>query len=110
VARAIAGMHLPDGSVLVDAADGFAIVLAAPDPSTYVITPDRDFKAMLADPALWNVRYILVAPTHHVVEQTYPGMFETGAGIGRRVRDFPGGNGGYEWRLYRIDKARVTVG
>jgi hypothetical protein len=56
------------------------------------------------------VRYILVAPTHHVIEQTYPGIFETGARIGHLVRDFPGEDGGYEWRLYRIDKARVTIG
>jgi hypothetical protein len=110
VARAIAAMHLPHGSVLLDATDGFAIILASHDPSTYVITPDRDFKATLADPALWNVRYLLVAPTHHVIEQAYPGMFETGARIGQLVRDFPGTNGGYEWRLYRIEKPRVTVG
>jgi hypothetical protein len=110
VARAIAAMHVPHGSVLLDATDGFAIILAAHDPSTYVITPDRDFKEALADPALWNVRYVLVAPTHHMIEQAYPGMFETGAGIGRLVRDFPGANGGYEWRLYRVEKPRVTVG
>jgi hypothetical protein len=110
VAQAIAAMHLPPGSVLLDATDGFAIILASDDPSTYVITPDRDFKETLADPALWNVRYILVAPTHHVIEQAYPGIFETGARIGHLVRDFLGEYGDYEWRLYRVDKARVTIG
>jgi hypothetical protein len=110
VAHAITAMHLPHGSVLLDATDGFAIIIASDDPTTYEITPDRDFKAALADPALWNVRYLLVAPTHHVIDQTYPQMFETGAGLGRLVRDFPAANGAYEWRLYQVDKPRVTVG
>jgi hypothetical protein len=111
VARTIDSMHLRHGSVLLDATDGFAIILAARDPSTYVITPDRDFKATLADPALWGVRYILVAPTsNHVIERTYPHIYETGGGIGTLVQEFPAHFGGYTWRLYRVDKARVTVG
>jgi hypothetical protein len=111
VARTVDRMHLRRGSVLLDATDGFAVILAARDPSTYVITPDRDFKATLADPALWDVRYILVAPTaNHVIERTYPHMYQTGGGIGTLVQEFPARYGGYTWRLYRVDKLRVTVG
>jgi hypothetical protein len=111
VADAIASMHLPHGAVLLDATDGFAIVLASPDPSTYVITPDRDFKATLADPALWGVEYLLVAPTpNHVVAKAYPTLYDDGGGIASFVREFPEHYGGYTWRLYRVGRSRTSVG
>ncbi len=111
VASAIAAMHLRRGAVLLDATDGFAIVLASQDPSTFVITPDRDFKATLADPALWGVQYLLAAPTSsHVLEHTYPHLYENGGGIGTFVREFPASHGGYAWRLYRVKKSRTAIG
>jgi hypothetical protein len=111
VARTIDAMRLPHGSVLMDATDGFAIALASRAPEAFIITPDRDFRPALADPELWGVRYLLVAPTpNHVIERTYPHMYDTGAGISHLVRSFPAHNGGYAWRLYRVDKARNTAG
>ncbi|MEV0898507.1 hypothetical protein [Actinoplanes sp. NPDC049802] len=61
VAADLDAMGLPDGAVLTDAAYAFGVVLASDDPKQFVITPDRDFAAVLADPAAHGVRYLLLS-------------------------------------------------
>jgi hypothetical protein len=97
---------LPDGSVIVDVAVGFPIVLQSSHPRQFVITPDRDFERILADPATFSVRYLLVPSgagysSLDAVGRAYPGLFNEGAGFARLVAEF--GSGALAWRLYEID-------
>ena len=112
--RAIASyldrLNLPRGSVLVDTFIGFPIVLSSTHPDQFVITSDRDFKQSVADPAGTGIRYLLVPRpgglgTLDAVNQAYPGIFASGAGISRLVKDFPNIGDGSDWRLYRADAA-----
>ncbi|MBO3736996.1 hypothetical protein [Actinoplanes flavus] len=61
VAADLDAMGLPDGAVLTDAAYAFGVVLASDRPRQFVITPDRDFAAVLADPSGHGVRYLLLS-------------------------------------------------
>jgi hypothetical protein len=98
-------LGLADGSVLVDAATGFPIILASYHPKQFVITPDRDFKAILADPPSFGVRYLLVPSDSPLdaVRRAFPSVYETGAGLATLVREFKAVGGGLNWRLYRLD-------
>jgi hypothetical protein len=113
VARDVAGyldaLELPDGTVVIDVALGFWVVLQSDRPRQFVITPDRDFEAVVADPATFGARYLLVSPASGVgslsaISRAYPGIFTNGAGVGTLEREFvsPGGEQ-HTWRLYRVD-------
>jgi hypothetical protein len=81
-------------------------VLQSADPRTFVITPDRDFERVLADPKVWGVRYLLVPSGQgysgfDAVGRAYPGMFDTGSRIAHLVKQF--GDGIFAWRLYAVN-------
>jgi hypothetical protein len=81
-------------------------VLQSNHPRQFVITPDRDFQRILADPATFTVRYLLVPSgsgysSLDAVGRAYPTMFEDGAGIARRIAEF--GSGVFAWRLYQMN-------
>jgi hypothetical protein len=109
--REIAGyldeLHLPSGSVLLDVFGGFAIVAQSENASQFVITPDRDFRAVLADPLSFGVRYLL-APSQRglgavdAVNITYPALGANGAGFTVLDRTFAGRGGTEDWALYRV--------
>src|SRR5512143_114576 len=109
VARYLDAQHLPRGSVVVDVALGFWIVLQSRHPEQFVITPDRDFERVVADPAAFGARYLVVSPPYGVaalsaLEREHPGLYLTGGGIATLVTAF--GNpdqGGVAWRIYRVD-------
>jgi hypothetical protein len=106
---------LPEGSVIVDVFLGFPIVLQSENPKQFVITSDRDFRAVLSAPATFGARYLLVPPTSSglgsldAIGRAYPGVYETGGGIGRVVHEFPApmrwlpGAEGFIWRLVELD-------
>ncbi|MFM7509613.1 MAG: glycosyltransferase family 39 protein [Actinomycetota bacterium] len=48
------------GAVVTDASSTFAVISAAPRPEVYVIPSDRDFLAVVADPAAFGVRFALL--------------------------------------------------
>lgn len=100
-------LHLARGSVLVDVATGFGIVLQSSRPDQFVITPDRDFQQTLRDPGAFGVRYILVPRAAgygnvDAILRNYPGIYDTGAGLGTLVRSFGIETDQYAWRLYEI--------
>lgn len=97
-------LDLGSGEVLVDAAQGFPIILQSADPRQFVITPDRDFDATLEDPAIYGVRYLLVPRSGSLdaLSQRYPGIYATGAGFGPLVAEFTSGSHG--WRIYEISE------
>jgi len=109
VASYLDGLHLPDGSVVVDVAIGFPVVLQSRDPHQFVITPDRDFKAIVQDPVIYHARYLLVAPPSGLgaldaVNRQYPALYVSGVGLPvvlDREFDAPGFDG-IRWRLYRL--------
>jgi hypothetical protein len=76
-----------------------------------VITNDRDFRLALTDPAGSDVQYLLVPSpgdaasltSLDALNRTYPALFKTGAGIATLVRQFDGGPGAANWRLYRLN-------
>jgi len=74
IAHYLDGMHLPNGSVLLDTGAAFATVLESDDPKQFVITSDLDFRAVLADPSVYGVHYVVVSDNYlDVVNRTYPG-------------------------------------
>jgi len=110
VARYLDSQALPRGSVVVDVALGFWVVLQSRDPQQFVITPDRDFPAIVADPGAFEARYLLVSPaqgagTFGAIERFHPGLYATGAGMATLVKEFgEPGVSGLSWRLYRVDR------
>jgi hypothetical protein len=102
----IDGMNLPDGSVVVDVAVGFQIVLQSKDPHQFVITPDRDFARVLADPKTFHATYLLLPSgvgysSLDAVSRAYPGLFRDGGRFVTLVREW--GSGIFAWRLYSIN-------
>jgi len=115
VAAYLDSRALPPGSVIVDVFLGFPIVLQSDNPRQFIITPDRDFRAVLSAPANFGARYLIVPPTSSglgsldAIGRQYPGVYETGGGIGRVVHEFeapmpwlPGAQG-FIWRLIELD-------
>jgi hypothetical protein len=110
VARYVDSLGAPPGSVLVDVFLGFPVVLESANPKQFVITPDRDFKAAVADPSGYGVRYILVPLGAGVreldaVRRTYGDPNR--ADLGQLVKEFvlPVGlpKGEYQrWRIYAV--------
>jgi 4-amino-4-deoxy-L-arabinose transferase-like glycosyltransferase len=106
-ARYLDSLHLPPGSVLLDTAFSAGIVLYSKRPAQFVITSDRDFDAAIADPAAAHVRYLLTVPPDNLgrleaLNHTYPGIYDTGAGIGTLVASAPEGGDRPSWRLYQV--------
>jgi hypothetical protein len=109
IARYLDGQSLAPGSVVIDVAVGFPIVLQSADPAQFVITPDRDFERVLADPVTFSAEYMLVPnPVGYAavdkVGRTYPTLYQDGAGIATLVTEFGDGDPTSEWRLYEVTK------
>lgn len=109
VAAYVDDLGLESGSVLLDVFLGFPIVLHSREPRQFVITPDRDFIAVLNDPATFGVRYLLVPPPDvalgelDAINRQYPGIYEDGAGIATMVKEFKSPSSNLQWRLYRLN-------
>jgi len=115
IARNLDRMKLPDGAVLVDDFSAFAVVLASDHSRQFVITADRDYRQILAHPARSGIGYILVPSSQRLgildaIVRAYPGIYDTGAGLGALVREFKQtGDTGIDWRLYRVTQYRATA-
>ncbi len=106
VAAAIDALDLSRGTILLDVALGNPIVLQSAHPDWFVITPDRDFTRVLADPAAYGVRYLVVPANESLgsldaLNRAYPTLYATGAGFATLAGEFdePEAPG---WRLYRM--------
>jgi hypothetical protein len=101
-------LHLPRGTVLADAFMAFAVVVQSDNPLQFVITPDRDFEDVLADPAAYGIRYLLVPPPDlgwgelDALNREWPSLYEDGDEVGRLVREFETNSDRYRWRLYEL--------
>lgn len=96
------------GTVLIDAATGFPIILQSRSPTQFIITSDRDFEAALADPAIHGVRYLIVEndDPRDAVLRTYPGLAHGGGDLADLVAEYA--SGPHVWRLYAV-RERVLL-
>ena len=96
------------GSVLTDTSSTFAVVAAAPRPDVYLIPSDRDFEAVVSDPATFGVRYLLLhspaTPGDALVRQ-YPALWnDDGTPIATLVASWGDEQDRVgEYRLYAVD-------
>jgi hypothetical protein len=117
VAAYLDSLRLPDGSIVLDVfLNGFAIVTQSDRPRQFVITPDRDFAAILANPAAFGVQYLL-APDNagqgvlDAVNRAYPGLVpsapsavSSGHPVATLVRVFPQLGTSGRWWLFRVNR------
>jgi hypothetical protein len=100
--------QLPAGSVLLDAATSFRVVMRSENPRQFVITPDRDFAQVLANPVLYGVRYMLVTspvfeqPGGDALAAAYPSIYEDGAGLGRLAYEASRPDEVLTYRIYEV--------
>lgn len=102
------GKGLPAGSVILDTATPCVpfIVLRSLRPRQFVVTNDRDFAAILADPSTFGARYLLVPARGgygdlDALNRAYPSLFADGAGFASLEHEFDG-PGCPVFRLYRV--------
>jgi hypothetical protein len=108
IADYIDGKKLPTGSVILDTATPCVpfIVLRSLRPRQFVITNDRDFAAVLADPPTFGARYLLVPARGgygdlDALNRSYPSLFADGAGFASLDHQFDG-PGCPSFRFYRV--------
>jgi hypothetical protein len=109
VSQYVDSLHLGRGTVLVDDFLGFDIVMSSSNTQQYVITSDRDFQQVLADPSGNGVRYFLVPSEQALgkldaINRAYPGAYANGGGLGTLVKQFNSvSDDATNWRLYRVN-------
>lgn len=116
IARYLDDLALPEGSVLLDTVQSYAVVASSNNPRQFVVPSDADFVRVLNNPAEHHVEYILSVPNtgrgvSDAVNRRYPTMYDTGAGgVGALVLEVPndGGMDPSAWRLYRVTGERQT--
>jgi hypothetical protein len=98
IAPRVEALDTDHGLIACDSTTCFPIILNAANPKTFVVTSDRDFQAVAAQPQVYHVEYFLVQNSgRDELNLIYPGLWEDGGGFSVRVGDVGGG-----WRLYRI--------
>ncbi|NOU93074.1 hypothetical protein GC093_07475 [Paenibacillus sp. LMG 31456] len=75
--------ELPDDLILLDSFTDFQVIVNTNKPSNLVITSDLDFLKILANPAEFQVSYILVPPPIeggliNAINKQYPSLYEHG--------------------------------
>ncbi len=94
----------PEEKVLMDSALGYAIPLLSPDPTRFVVTSDRDFELILAQP-YGNVTYILVPKPEGLgandrINREYLDLWKSGTHWTELVKEFE--DMVVRWKLYRV--------
>ena len=90
-----AGLHLPNGDVVVDNSAGCIpeVITTISQPKLFVIPNDQDFQRILADPITFHVHYILEPnPAQVPISATnmqYPRLWDTGSGFTKMVHQIP---------------------
>jgi hypothetical protein len=105
IASTLDAMGLDEGSVLVDSATAFPIIMQVANPRVLVITSDRDFEGALADPQAYGVEYLLLPPDfqgHDALNRAYPELYRAGTPFTELVRTFDAPGRSPDWKLYRV--------
>jgi hypothetical protein len=100
-------LGLPEGSVLIDAANGFGIILSSSRPRQFVITSDRDFREAVADPYGSGVQYLITRTRQFggadAIMSAHPDIFDGTSDVARPERVFEGRGEDLEsWHLFRV--------
>jgi hypothetical protein len=89
IAHSVDRLGLADSAVAVDTFDcGSIVVLASKHPHQFVITSDRDFERIVADPVTFHVPYLLVPNGDTGIEAigvAHPGIYAGGIVGGLRT-------------------------
>ena len=116
ISDAIDALHLPDGSIVTDTFTSCVsmVLMMSDHPHQYVITSDRDYERVLADPPTFHAHYLLVPPPKQygsldAVNRAYPRLYENGSGFARKVKEF-NEPGCPTFRLYRTERSPRDVG
>ncbi len=105
-AGVLAEPDVEPGSVLTDASSTFAVVSAAARPEVFIIPSDRDFEAVVSDPATFGVRFVLLrvpASAGDAVVAAHPGLATDQDPGFERVRSWgEDGDDAGRYVLYRV--------
>ncbi len=102
-------LDLAGGAIVADTAGNCTpqIVTSVANPRMFVITSDRDFQEVLADPLTFHATYLLDPEPAGVdvddaLNVEYPNLFQTGDGFARLVHQFPSDGTCADYRLYKV--------
>jgi hypothetical protein len=104
----LAGLHLPDGDVVVDNSTECVpeMLVTVSQPRLFVIPNDRDFQRILADPISFNVHYILepdpASTPITAPNLLYPSLWSRGAEFTKMVNQIPARGTCPEFRLFHV--------
>ena len=108
IAAQIDALRLAPGSVVMDTFTPCVslLLMNSVHPHQFVITSDRDFQQVLADPNTFNARYLLLPPPEgygglDALTRAYPNLYRNGAKGARLVKTFDE-PGCPKLRLYRV--------
>jgi hypothetical protein len=107
VASYLNNLHLPVGDVIVDTADVCApnVITNVDDPREFVITNDRDFQRVLADPLTFHAHYYFVqagrGASTDAVKLAYP-TANSRAGWSHLIHTFPARGSCSGLALYKV--------
>lgn len=108
IARYLDDLGAGEGEILTDTASSFPIVANAERASTFVVPADRDFERVVADPAAFGVRYLLVPDPamagYDALNASRPKLFADGAGIAHLLEEWDFGERFIRFRLYELDE------
>jgi hypothetical protein len=106
IADYLASLHPGKGGVLIDSFHGYIVTTQAADLKMFVITSDRDFQQVVADPVTFHVKYIVVPDPVHgsldAINTAYPTLYDSGAGIATLLREFKVDDNLSTWRVYQV--------
>ena len=94
ISRYIDSLHLANGDVVADTADSCMpnVITNVNNPRVFVITNDRDFQRVLADPLTFHAHYLIAqaagVTSADAVSQSYPNLV-SGTSWAQLIRTFP---------------------
>jgi hypothetical protein len=111
MARYMDSLHVGTGDIVLDTFDAGTVctpltVLASRHPRQFVITNDRDFKPVVADPVTFGAKYLFVPQpvargVLNELNRSYPTLYKSGAGIADLDKEFHN-PGCPDFRLYKL--------
>ena len=106
ISRYIDARHYPNGDIVADTADSCLpnVITNVMNPRVFVITNDRDFPKVLADPLTFHAHYLMVqtagVTSADAVGQAYPGL--ASSSWAHLVHKFPSAGYCVGLRLYQV--------
>jgi hypothetical protein len=110
VADYIDGLHLPNGSLLLDNSNQCvpSLIMMSRHPTQFIIPNDRDFQQKLSDPPRFNVRFLLAVPIgglggNDAINRADTSVYADGGGISTFYKDLNQDKGCPAFKLYKVN-------